>query len=371
MHKLIEGIYCEMVSLHGRTVDIQSLFHSRNCSSLSFYNRLRIASNWKSGRYKETISFPRKKLFFTKTHLEADKFYITSGGYLRIYDRTSREPDSIDKSEYTEINSKNSRSDISNFAKKNEELFIGQVCGNAILYDCEGYLQTEQKLHDINEYLTCVDFQDNIYVTGSDRKFKIWKKEVEFEELVSLDLQHSFWKYFMCAKISGGKVFGGLYADLQDRLALKEIDLESGAVDSLNSNSFSIYDLKVKDDNILYTGHFDTTTRVFDRRTDSDEIIFVDPFDSSAYCIEHDGNFALLCGTKHHSRVNMYDIRVPNRVTQIYYPGKTKRKDSSPVYSLCCDSRYLFIATDVNLRVFDFKADWAEVKDYSNIISKW
>uniref|UniRef100_T1GXC6 WD repeat-containing protein 55 homolog n=1 Tax=Megaselia scalaris TaxID=36166 RepID=T1GXC6_MEGSC len=205
------------------------------------------------------------------------------------------------------------------------------------------------------------------YASGSDQRFKIWKKEVEFDELVSLDLQYNFWNYFMCAKISRGKVFGGLYADVQQRRALREIDIETGNVDILHCNS----SLKIKDDNILYTGHFDTTTRVFDRRTDTDEIIFIDPFDSSAYCIDHDGKYALLCGTKHHSRVNLYDIRVPNRVAQIYYPVRQKRKESSPVYSLCCDSRFLFIATDINLRVFDFKADWAKVKDYSNIISKW
>lgn len=288
-----------------------------------------------------------------------------------MYDRTSKEPDSIDRSGYLEIGSKTFGSDISNFAKKNDELFIGQVCGNAVLYDCESSLQTELKLHESNEYLTCLDFEDNIYVTGSDHELKIWRKEIEFDEFISLDLQHTINEHFMCAKISGGKVFGGLYVNLPERLALKEIDVESGAVATLNSTSFSIYDLKIKDDNILYTANFDTTTRVYDRRTDSDEIIFMDPFDSSAYCVEHDGNFALLSGSKHHGRVNLYDIRVPNQVTQIYYPCKTKRKGSSPVYSLCCDSRYLFVTTDFNLRIFDFKADWAEVKDYSNIIANF
>uniref|UniRef100_T1GI20 F-box domain-containing protein n=1 Tax=Megaselia scalaris TaxID=36166 RepID=T1GI20_MEGSC len=133
----------------------------RNCSPLSFYERIRIASNWSTGRYKETISFPRKKLFFTKTHLESDKFYITNGSYLRIYDRNPNEPDSIDKSDYLEISSKNYKSDISNFVKRNEDIFIGQTSGNGILYDAESFLQTEQTLHGVNEYLTCVDFQDN------------------------------------------------------------------------------------------------------------------------------------------------------------------------------------------------------------------
>lgn len=137
----------------------------------------------------------------------------------------------------------------------------------------------------------------------------------------------------------------------------------------LNSNTISIYDLKLKDDNVIFTANFDTTFRMYDRRSNRDEAIWEDPFDSSFYCLDYDGLYAVLCGAKYHGRVNLYDIRVPGKYMQLYFPYR-KRQSSSPVYSIACDSRYLFVATDHNLRVFDFKADCAVSRDYRNIFSE-
>lgn len=139
----------------------------------------------------------------------------------------------------------------------------------------------------------------------------------------------------------------------------------------LNSETLSIYDLKVKDDNILLTANFDTSFRLYDRRTDRDELIWEDPLDSSFYCLEHDGLYAVLCGAKYYSRVNLYDIRMPGKHKQLYFPQLQKRRRgeyvSSPVHSLVCDSRYLFVATDHNVHVLDFKVDCALSRDYRDV----
>lgn len=136
----------------------------------------------------------------------------------------------------------------------------------------------------------------------------------------------------------------------------------------LNSDSISIYDLKLKDDNVLFTANFDTTFRMFDRRIDRDVSVWEDPFDSSFYCLEYDGLYGVLCGAKHHARVNLYDIRVPGRYIQLYFPSRTRQHyRGSPVYSLACDSVYMFVATDHNLRVFDFKnTNYGIPRDYTN-----
>lgn len=150
------------------------------------------------------------------------------------------------------------------------------------------------------------------------------------------------------------------------------ISYNSGFEHILNSNTISIYDLKLKDDNIMFTANFDTSFRLYDRRTDCDEAIWEDPFDSSFYCLDYDGLYAVLCGAKYHSRVNLYDIRVPGKHMQLYFPQiKNSRRGidyrSSPVYSLACDSRYLFVATDHNLHVLDFKVDCAVSRDYREL----
>lgn len=82
--------------------------------------------------------------------------------------------------------------------------------------------------------------------------------------------------------------------------------------------------------------------------------------------LDYDGLFGVLCGMKYNCRVNLYDLRVPNKFIQMYFPSLKKWR-SSPVYSVTSDISQMFIATDQNIRVFNFNNDKALHKDYSNI----
>lgn len=117
------------------------------------------------------------------------------------------------------------------------------------------------------------------------------------------------------------------------------------------------------------TANYDTTFRLFDCRTNRDEFIWTDPYDLSVYCLQYDGNYGVLCGMRYHCRVNLYDLRMPNKYIQLYFPTMKFRgaSGSSPAYSVVNDQSQMFIATDHNLRIFNFDADWAESKDYTNI----
>lgn len=137
---------------------------------------------------------------------------------------------------------------------------------------------------------------------------------------------------------------------------------------TLASNTSSIYDIQWKDNSTILTGHYDTTFRLFDCRTNCDEHIWLDPYDLAVYCISYDGDYGVLCGMKYHCRVNLYDLRVPNKYIQLYFSqSRYRSQNSSPAYQVANDQNQLFIATDRDLRVLNFDADWAETKDYTNI----
>lgn len=121
-----------------------------------------------------------------------------------------------------------------------------------------------------------------------------------------------------------------------------------------------------KDEQCILTANFDTTFRLFDCRTNRDEIIWEDPYDASVYSLDYDGLFGVLCGMKYHCRVNHYDLRMQRKFLQMYFPS-LRRHMPSPVYSVAGDGSQLFIATGYNLRILDFDADWAQSKDYSNL----
>ncbi|XP_060656682.1 F-box/WD repeat-containing protein 4 [Drosophila nasuta] len=334
----------------------------RNQSQMTYFERLQVARNWLSGIYLERHYFHHAQMFPSKLCVDADALYITHANYLRKYLRTG--PESLQR-RYAEEISTPTISDISDFVMKQNTIFAGRVNGSCFVRDGDGI--TEETLHHAKEYLFCVDFVDDVYASSTDTCCKLWKRSQEFG-LSHFDLFMNLQRSFKCMKLSddGQWLFGGLYTDA-GRRALRGIHTESGEEQVFNSNTISIYDLKMKDDQVLFTANFDTTFRIFDRRIDRDVCIWEDPFDSSFYCLEYDGLYAVLCGAKYHSRVNLYDIRVPGKYIQLYFPGRTRQHHrSSPVYSLACDSQYMFVATDHNLRVFDFRTNYGIKRDYSD-----
>ncbi|EDV97626.1 F-box/WD repeat-containing protein 4 [Drosophila grimshawi] len=335
---------------------------NRNPTQLTYFRRLQVARNWLKGAYVERHYYHHAQMFASKLCLDSDALYITHANYLRKYLRAGAE---ALQRRYDEEISTPTISDISDFVKKHDTIFAGRVCGTCFVSDADGI--TEQPMHRAREYLYCVDFVDDVFVTSTDTCCKLWKRSKEFG-LTHFDLFMQLQHSFKSTKLSADSqwLYGGLYTD-KGRRALRAIHVESGEELVFNSNSISIYDLKIKDDHVLFTANFDTTFRMFDRRTDRDVSIWEDPFDSSIYCLEYDGLYGVLCGTKHHNRVNLYDIRVPRKYIQLYFPGRTRQSyRGSPVYSLACDSQYMFIATDHNLRVFDFTTSYSVQRDYSN-----
>lgn len=96
----------------------------------------------------------------------------------------------------------------------------------------------------------------------------------------------------------------------------------------------------------------------------------MDPFDASMFSLDYDGQHGVVVGLNYHCRVNLYDLRVPKEYQQMFYPAMDQKSRGSPVYSVVADASQLFIATDHNLRVFDFECHWAEPKDYRNLFPK-
>nr|XP_016924644.1 F-box/WD repeat-containing protein 4 [Drosophila suzukii] len=335
----------------------------RNRKRQKNYERIQVSKNWVSGTYFERPYFHHAQMFRTKLCLEANYLYITHAGYLRKYRRTSY--DALQRRYEVEF-STSTQTDISDFVKKQDTIFAGRVCGSCFHYDADGI--TEQRMHPANEYLYCVDFVKDLFATSTDTCCKLWQRNQEFGMAhfdMVMNLPHAFRSLELSS--DGQWLYGGLYSDKGDRRALRAVHVESGEEKVFNSNTMAIYDLKLKDDQVIFTANFDATFRMFDRRIDRDVAIWEDPFDSSFYSLEYDGLYAALVGTNRHSRVNLYDIRMPQYV-QLYFPGRTREhKAFSPVYSLACDSQYMFVATDHNLRVFDFKANCGIRRDYSNI----
>lgn len=135
---------------------------------------------------------------------------------------------------------------------------------------------------------------------------------------------------------------------------------------TLNTKSASIYSMLWKDKNIIMTGNYDSTLRMIDTRINEEVHQWLDSYDSAIFSLDFDGLNGVVCGQNYHCRVTLYDLRIPGKFIQMYYPKMEYSNRGSPVYGITCDASHLFVATDHNLRILDFNADWAAEKNYQD-----
>ncbi|GAB0087925.1 F-box/WD repeat-containing protein 4 [Sergentomyia squamirostris] len=356
----------DLIMTHHRNRNTQH-FQRTHMDSMSYRVRWRMHENWRQGKYEEIMFFPHRTPYSSLIHLEKNWLYMTHGGQIRVHRRRSK--DFLKR--FPDLSYGNTRDpDITALAKIDDTIFAGTMCGTALLYDpgyCSGTNFISKKVAPVKEYLNSVDFRGAIYVTATNQTSKLWRRLEELG-LVDFEIVYDLGQPFKCVKIGpdGKRLVGGRYRD--NNCALKLIDVETGTIEDQNTSSHAVYHVIWRDSNTLLTANFDSTFRVHDLRTDTDVQIYEDPYDSSVYCLDYDNHYGVLCGMKYHGRVNLYDLRIPRKFVQMYYPSQMNSY-GSPVYDIASDASQLFIVTDRNLRVFNFNADWAAYRDYSNVFN--
>ena len=80
-----------------------------------------------------------------------------------------------------------------------------------------------------------------------------------------------------------------------------------------------------------------------------------EPFNEAIYCMSHDFNNTLVCGTARHGLVRLWDMRASTPV-QMYHVKHPRWGQSSPVYSVAFDPSNLYVALDQSLSLVSFSA---------------
>lgn len=327
---------------------------------------IKIHRNWLEGRYYEQICFRHKPLYFSHIQLSEHELIKSVAFEIRCYKRKSNGfPE--DRPQLS-VHNREEQTEITHFVKRENTIFAGLSNGSCLTYYCDDNSQVVDRCFGpgSTEFINCVDFKDDIFCVAGKRNSLILRLERELDVLQAFEKQHEFEQGFQCLKLhtTSEKLAAGKYHDKKKR-ALCLIDIETGVLEELESVTPAVYNLTWKDENVILTANFDSTLRVTDIRTKRDQLIFRDIYDSSLYCLYYDGKFGVLCGMKHF-RVNLYDLRMPRRFIQLYFPKHTNF-NRSPVYSIACDNSQLYIQTDTNLRILDFNSDHTKSRDFSNM----
>ncbi|XP_063708469.1 uncharacterized protein LOC134837085 [Culicoides brevitarsis] len=351
-----------------QTVGKKSLVCAKNRSPIDFTSiqLLKIHRNWLEGRYFEHILFRHKPLYFSHIQLSPTELVKSVNFEIRCYKR--KKNGFPEDRPYVSIHNREEQTEISHFTKRDDVLFAGLANGNCLTYNFTDKSSVVDRVFGpgSTEFVNCVDFYRDIFCVAGKRTGIILRMETELDCIQALEKQFEFHQGFQCLKLhSTAKILAaGKYHD-KKRRALCLIDVETGILDDMESVTAAVYNLTWKDENVVLTANFDSTMRLTDIRTKRDQMIFQDIYDSSIYCLDYDGKFGAVCGMKHF-RVNLYDLRMPRRFVQMYFPKHTNY-NRSPVYAIACDNSQLYIQTDTDLRILDFNSDHAKQRDFSNM----
>uniref|UniRef100_A0A182P5Z4 F-box domain-containing protein n=1 Tax=Anopheles epiroticus TaxID=199890 RepID=A0A182P5Z4_9DIPT len=328
--------------------------------------RVRVDENWRYGRYEERSCFNHNVMYISQIAIDRDWLYMTHGGRLQAHKRT-KHAHMID-TRFTWSVGALEDSDIASLTKKGNRFFAGRMDGKILVYEHGTDIQHLQTI--TNDIIKAVDFNKDVYAvtTKNDFTYVLNYSPPDtdlFDDGEALKPSYVYPHAYETLKLNDNYLAVGKFHCSKKR-ALQLIDLYSCTIQDLNSPSKAVYDVLWKDEHCILSGNFDTTMRLVDTRTGNDEACWTDPYDASVYCLTYNGMYAVLCGMKYHYRTNLYDLRVPNRCIQMYFPMK-KNWAFSPVYRIAADYSQMFVVTDHNLRIFNFDADWAATKDYASI----
>lgn len=160
-------------------------------------------------------------------HLERKRLYITNRGALRSFKRLPND-EILSHRPVTSVG-RIKDADITCLVKKGEIIFAGRENGFALV-DYENDSQDIRLYNSENnrsQYINCVDFDDNVFVSASMKSLIVWRKCIEIG-MVSLEEICRHDDCYKCIKIapSGEKFAAGKYIDRQSE-ALQLFDFET------------------------------------------------------------------------------------------------------------------------------------------------
>ncbi|KAL4232160.1 F-box/WD repeat-containing protein 4 [Mactra antiquata] len=242
--------------------------------------------------------------------------------------------------------------DISRFVIKENISVSGCRDGSIYVFDI-GRGECLEKLHRVHSTDTqTVDIYDTCIISGSrDKSLKILclnDREEQTEVKMSINMQDRVWSTSFS---SHGQSFAVGTSGCKGSLPLTVWDTNTGQfMHSLGKLRYGagILDIKYEDDNILLSCGYECCLKMWDLRTQQCVASWQEPFDSTLYCIQTDGNVAMVTGTARYGMSRLWDKRKTESVQEYFMSQR------SPVYSVAFDSYKLYAALDSSINMLKF-----------------
>uniref|UniRef100_A0A1B6KIY8 F-box domain-containing protein n=1 Tax=Graphocephala atropunctata TaxID=36148 RepID=A0A1B6KIY8_9HEMI len=339
---------------------------SRTLHKLRAKERCRISINWRYGCYGQKVYNTVIK-YMPWLHLERGLLWISQGsdilGVQRLRDGLKMHSPLVTiQTGHTE--------DISRFVVTDQIIYSGGsdrlICGWSTTLKKPVLRYRTSHTQEI----LGIDCKRNILVSGSkDSTIKIWQVQEEGGSLTcaqTVNVSDRVWCVAINPSLTSIAVGSAGYHNVHP---LQLYDLERGEelplAKSMRRKGAAVFDIRWETPQAFLTCGHDSEIRLWDLRVSRCVSVWTDPFNAPGYCLATDQHYAILCGTSHYGRVQLWDKRSPCSV-QAYFGQSVA---SSPVYSLGFDCNQLFLAQDSSINVLDFSRYYwpdSHCVDYSN-----
>ncbi|KAK6177856.1 hypothetical protein SNE40_012738 [Patella caerulea] len=326
--------------------------HRRTSSSIDRKTQYKASLNWSNGVFRETSQVSHGTRLMPWIQKVESNIWMSTKNVIRCF--CIQKNGNLRERKNRQLYGLND--DVSRFIIKDDVTVAacrdGSVCGwkNE---SCDMMFKYDE-LHDSEVH--CVDFYDQTMVSGSrDKTVKVvsMKPEREVTDLLKKTIYMGDRVWSLKLSPCGSLLATGT-AGNKGLPALTTWDLKTGemlsTLDPDHQAGAGILDIKFESPHTLLTCGYDTNLSMWDLRTDTCVARWTEPFDSTVYCFQTDGNYSIVTGTARYGMTRLWDKRKTISIQQ-YYSGRNR---SSPVYSLVFDPGRLYVALDIGIHKLDF-----------------
>jgi len=321
-------------------------------------DRVRISQNWTKGHYNETQLLVQDIRYMPRLQLDSETIWVSWGSQVWAHPRRADGTVCRTASQVLRGHS----DDVSRFVVKNGLVVSGgrdkTLVGWTLGANRNSYEFAFARRYCHGSEVSAVDVADrgSIVISGSrDQSVKIWKVGQDHIMPVSnINIGDRIWSLATSEHDCVAVGSAGLYGIP----SLTLLDLSTGVKQDIGAGlrrGAGMLDLTWIDPTKFLSCGYDSFARLWDIRSGTCVLKWEEPFNEAIYCMSHDFNNTLVCGTARHGLVRLWDMRASTPV-QMYHVKHPRWGQSSPVYSVAFDPSNLYVALDQSLSLVSFSA---------------
>lgn len=337
----------------------RNCFPTTNNNPIANKDRLRLHYNWINGKFTTMTSlFQDPFKHVGRMRMDRDYFYVSNKGEFRMYKRLN---DGSCGDQFASFGDPEEEPIISTMELSGEHLFTGTYYGTCSYYRDGTQIVCNQKIHEHYKDILAMEASQEILATSNFREIKMFRvNDSDLDIVAETDCRARCMKFDgQCEKLVVGNIctdFHGSDGFITTLNALALYDTNTMAQRSLRCSSQGVVAMKWHSSSqVVLCGHWIGDLRMFDLRTDSDELTIRKNGEPDInVSLQYDGHHGVVCGFRNSSEVCLYDLRKPKGPVQTF--GKFQSPELSGKYlvDVIADSSALYVVNCDGVQMCDF-----------------